>query len=302
MPIVVTLYVENITSILTSYDSIKVYRSSYEDGVFLEVTTDSTRPVLTSSAAYYNFEDVSGTPSSWYKTSYYNTSTLEESGLSTAMHGIEVEREHITSTYPAEISLTSTDSYNIDAIRYYIGDEKKVLRDYISPQCLAGYESVSSDGTTYETASRGWPLKIIKDSYEYTSSSNPYVTDYKYITFSGTQISTATGTLDMWYESFRHSDREILKVYSASVPPPYVSTVNFSSEMNRIVAAITILESEIAQLMGETSGSFNLQGELSYNPEPLLRQKQEFLKRLKDKLDELTDELTAAVIEGVRID
>ena len=43
MPIVVTLYVDSISSVLTSYDRIKVYRSNYEDGVFLEITTDTTR-------------------------------------------------------------------------------------------------------------------------------------------------------------------------------------------------------------------------------------------------------------------
>jgi hypothetical protein len=54
--------------------------------------------------------------------------------------------------------------------------------------------------------------------------------------------------------------------------------------------------------MGETSGSFTLQGELSYNPEPLLRQKKEDLLELKKKLKEIVDEMVVATITGVRID
>lgn len=303
MPIVVTIQVSSSSAVIDAgYDVIKVYRSSYQDGTFLEVSTESTRPTLDEDVTYYNFQDDTGTSSSWYKTSYLNSSTLTESSLSTAAKGIEVEQEHTDSTYPAEITLTSSDSYDVDRVRYYIGDPKVVKRDYVSPTCTNSYQNVSGDGYTYQFENRGWPLKIIKDSVEYTSSSNPYVTDYNYITFSGSTISTTSGVVDVWYETFRHADREILKVFNTTPNPPYVSTASVTDEMTRISAAITIIREEIAQLMGETSGSFNLQGEISFNPEPLLRQKKALLEELKNKLQELVDEAITGSIEGVRVE
>lgn len=303
MPIVVTVQVSNSSAVIDAgYDVIKVYRSNYQDGTFLEVSTEATRPVLDEDVTYFNFEDATGTSSSWYKTSYYSSTTEAESTLSTASKGIEVEQEHTDITYPAEISLTSSDSYDVDRVRYYIGDSKVVKRDYVSPTCTNSYQNVSDDGYTYQFENRGWPLKVIKDSQEYTSLSEPYVTDYNYITFSGSTISTTSGVVDVWYETFRYSDREILKVFNTTPAPPYVSTASLTDEMTRISAAITILRSEIAQLMGESSGSIELVGEIKHNPEGLLRQKRELLKDLEDKLKELVDEVVIGSIEGVRIE
>lgn len=303
MPIVVTVRVSDpAAEIASGYDSIKIYRSNYEDGSFLEVSTAATRPVLSADQIYYNFEDLTGTSSSWYKTSYYDSVTPSESSLSAAAHGIEIETEHVNTTYPAETELTSADEYHVNRIRYYTGDTKSTLRDYVSPQCTSGYQNVSQDGYTYQMENRGWPLRVEKDSVEYTTAAEPYVTDYSYVTFSGSEISTVSGVLDIWYESFRHSDREILNVFNTTPSPPFVSTANATTEMYRIGAAITIIRMEIAKLMGETSGSFTLQGEMSYNPEPLLRQKKQLLDELQDKLDELAEEVFASNISGVRID
>lgn len=300
--IVVTIYISNPDSVLLTYNKLKVYRSNYQDGYFLEITTDSTRPTITSSQKYYNYEDTSGTSSSWYKTSYYNSSTLAESSLSTASKGIEIEQEYVDISYPAEINMTSTDHYTVDSIRTHIGDQKKVVREYVSPSCTVGYDSVSNDGYTYKLDNRGWPLRVEKDTVVYTSSSNPYVTDYSYVTFSGTQLSTVSGVLDIWYESFRHSDREILKKYNSAQNPAFVSSTAVTAEMLRLITAIALIKEEIAKLLGETSGSFTLTNELSYNPEPLLRQKRAFLEDLQGRLDELISEASVSNITGVRID
>jgi hypothetical protein len=304
--IIVTIYISDPTAVIAlGYNCIKIYRSDYENGYFSEITSASTRPIISVSSKYINYEDttVYGTSSAWYKTSYYNNITLAESSLSTASQGIAVEQTSLVSTYPVEVNLTSTDRFNVERIRYYIGDEKRTYRDYVSPSCLAGFENVSSDGSTYSFEHpKSWPLKVVKDSVEYPSSSNPIVVGYSMLTFSGTSISTASGTLDVWYDSFRHSDREILDIYNTTPEPPYMTTATTTSDMYHINASITILEMELRQIMGETSGSFSLVGELSYNPEPLLRQKKEDIADLKKKLKELTDEMSSAMITGVRID
>lgn len=302
MPIVLTIYISNPSSVVLSYDRLKVYSSSYEDGTFVEVSDAVTRPVIGTNTKYYNFEDLGGTSSSWYKTSYFNSSSLLESSLSSAVHGIEVDTEYVGSSYPVEISLTSDDSYAIDKVRFFCGDQKNIKRDYISPSCSDGYVNTSIDGYTQQLTYRGWPLQIIKDGVEYTSLSNPQVTDYSFVTFSGTQISTVSGVLDIWYSSFRRSDREILKIYNVVSPPTGVSSLDFSTEMKALVSAIWILKSEVSQLMGESLGSFNLQGELAYNPEPLLRQKREHIKELEEELKELVQSTVGTNLIGVRID
>lgn len=302
MPIVVTIYVSSPSSILFTYDQIKVYSSDYEDGAYLEATDASTRLDLSVSQKYYNFEDLNGTSSTWYKTAYFNSSTLVESSLSMASRGIEVENEHVESSYPAEISLTSSDFFDVGRIRHYIGDRKKVKHDYVSPQCTAGYQNVSGDGKTYKLEDRGWPLRVEKDSVEYIDSSNPYVTDYRYLTFSGTIINTSSGVLSVWYESFRFSSREILKIYNTTPNPPYVASSAVTEEMLRLSAAISIIREELVQLMGETSGKVSLDGHLSYDPEPLLRQKRELLKDLEGKLDVFIEEARMGNITGVRVD
>ena len=303
MPVIVTIRVSSPEAeLLAGYDSVKVYRSNFEDGIFLEVSGLATRPSLTVTQIYYNFTDTTGTSSSWYKTSFYGSVTLLESSLSASSRGIEIEQEHSLTTYPAEISLTSSDEYHINKIRYYIGDQKQVIREYVSPECTSGYQNVSQDGYTYELENKGWPLRVVKDSTEYTSTSDVYVTDYKYLTFSTSSISTVSGVLDLWSETFRHSDREILKTYNMASAPAFVSTSSVTTEMLRLDAAITIIRMEIADLMGRNSGSFELTGEIKYNPEPLLRQKMALLAELKSKLDDLAGEVYATNITGVRID
>ena len=81
-----------------------------------------------------------------------------------------------------------------------------------------------------------------------------------------------------------------------------VKSLHKRTEMLRLSAAISIIREELVQLMGETSGSFTLVDELSYNPEPLLKQKRLLLKDLEGKLDELIDEAVAANVTGVRVD
>lgn len=303
MPILLTINISDPSSALASgYDQIKVYRSAYEDGGFNEISTVATRPAIVSNVYYYDFDDSTGTASSWYKTSYYSSSSGDESSLSVASHGVDVVHSYINITYPSEIELSPSDYFHVDRIRFYIGDSKKVVHDYVSPTCTVGYQNISDDGYSYKLPNRGWPLYVAKDGVEYTSSTNPYVTDYTYLTFSGTQISTASGVLDLWYETFRHSDRSLLDTFISMRDPPNVDASSVTNEMRSLGAAINILRAEVTQLMGETSGSFTLVDELSYNPEPLLRQKRALIEELKGKLKTLIDEAVGSSIVGVRID
>lgn len=86
----VDIHVEDIGAVISQYDRIKVYRSSTETGTFDEITDDSTMIVLVGGQSDYEYID-SDVPNSiyWYKTSYYNTSTLLESVLSDAFQATD---------------------------------------------------------------------------------------------------------------------------------------------------------------------------------------------------------------------
>ena len=83
----ISIAVDNIIQVLETYDSIKVYSAPSQNGTYAEISTPSTRPVLHSYEQVYWFTDGAGTSTTWYKTSYFNSTTLVESSLSAAVLG-----------------------------------------------------------------------------------------------------------------------------------------------------------------------------------------------------------------------
>ncbi len=83
----ISIDVDNVVQVLLQYDVIKVYRSDSEDGVYAEITTAGTRiPIVPENDSYF-YDDLAGLTSHWYKTSYYNTTSIDESELSAPMRG-----------------------------------------------------------------------------------------------------------------------------------------------------------------------------------------------------------------------
>ena len=300
-----TIYVEDIAGVILLFDSVRIYRSTSGSDID-RVLYDSFS--LVAGQVAYEWIDNNGASSYVIWSTYFNSGTLAESSYSAPiLYGEDTDRyvpgfNFISTTYPVEYSLTSDDIYAVDKIRFFVGDQKTVKRDYVSSNCSDGYVNVSDDGYSYQLTERGWPLKVIKDGIEHISRTNPIVNDYSFLTFSGIQISTVSGILDVWYEGFRHSDRELFKIYNSASAPPRVTLVDFTDEMRIIVSSVGILKSEVSRLMGESTGSFNLQGELSYNPEPLIRQKREHIKDLEQQLAEMVSDTNQFLLTGVRLD
>jgi hypothetical protein len=89
----VSVQVDNISLVLSTYDQIKVYRADSETGSYLEITDVDTRIVMYAEYSTYFYDDSTGTSSHWYKTSYYNSSTTDESPKSDPIEGgTEVEK------------------------------------------------------------------------------------------------------------------------------------------------------------------------------------------------------------------
>lgn len=76
------IQVNNLSQVLEYYDKIKVYRASSIDGSYSELTDADTRIDIIAEEDQYFYSDVTGGPTHYYKTSYYNSTTTDESELS----------------------------------------------------------------------------------------------------------------------------------------------------------------------------------------------------------------------------
>lgn len=82
-----SITVEELGMVLAQYDQIKVYRATSYGGTYSEITDATTRiPILPETPVYF-YIDSSGGTSHWYKTCYFNSSTLLESDFSAPRQG-----------------------------------------------------------------------------------------------------------------------------------------------------------------------------------------------------------------------
>lgn len=90
--------VNSLSQVMDYYDVIKVYRAVGEEGSYAEITDVDTRIVLEPEKEQYYYEDVTGGSTHWYKTAYYNPTTLDESDFSDPRQG-GTEEEKIGYTF-----------------------------------------------------------------------------------------------------------------------------------------------------------------------------------------------------------
>ncbi|MHA2426502.1 MAG: hypothetical protein ACXADB_00480 [Candidatus Hermodarchaeia archaeon] len=112
--------VTDITSVLTLYDQIKVYRDTSEGGSFTtEITGVGTRISLIPEQTIYFYSDDTGDSTHWYKTSYFHSVTEDESAKSSARQGgTEAEKIGYTFNNYAPPSGEWGKVYTADDIRY----------------------------------------------------------------------------------------------------------------------------------------------------------------------------------------
>lgn len=110
--------VEELTNVMTVWDTQKVYRSTAGDsGPWSEITGVSTRVDLVAGQTDYYFDDTSGDTSYYYAVAYYNSSSTAESDKSTALSvGISPNANY----------LCLVDLYNLigsDRVRQFFDDD-----------------------------------------------------------------------------------------------------------------------------------------------------------------------------------
>ena len=307
----ITVTVLSPVAVAAVFNQLLVFKSSSVDGVYTELA--SVSPVTLDGSALYTICDLVSTPSSYYKARYFSTSSSMFSALSDPAQETGVYSEYTvpesTASYPPEISLSDQDRIIVESIRVTLGDLGGIERDSYNvadPQSVqACAAQLSSDKCTWELIEyRGWPRQVLINGGVKTSLADPQVIGYRYLTFSGSPC--ITGSLDVFYNTFRYSDREILLAYDRStnlLVACGLTATQITTEMMIMQASILLLEGEIRQ--AHESAVAIRDGETSYDNTLGLRSRTEDLQDIKQKMRDLikcAQMYGSYGLEGVRID
>jgi hypothetical protein len=135
---------------------------------------------------------------------------------------------------------------------------------------------------------------------EKTSTSDPAVQGYKWLTFSGIIVEDDY-PIDIWSYSFRFSDREIYDAYNDSMIPPGLTTSTVTSDHLVLQTSIDLLESMAAEDTIE-DGAKVKDDHTEYDPSAGLRLRGELINRLRKQLDALVKQYMMSDVSGALID
>lgn len=97
---IVFAHQKNASIQVIRYNQRKFYRSSTQTGTYSHLSSEGSPVDITPDQPEgTEFEDSSGTSSSWYKSTYYNTETMTETSLADATATKAGDTEHYTSVY-----------------------------------------------------------------------------------------------------------------------------------------------------------------------------------------------------------
>lgn len=305
----ITIRVDSPAAVAAVFDQLTIHRASSQNGPFTIIQTISL-----SNSSSYTYCDTNSLPTYYYKVQFYNSSTMVTSVFSELAQETAIYKEYSlpvsTASYPAEIALSEQDREIVESIRITLGDLGLIEHDYYdandTTQANSCASQVSADRKTWEIINfKGWPQRVILNGVEKTSLTDPLVIGYRYLTFSGTS-AVVTGTLSIYYNHFRFSDREILLAYdrarnllvSCGLAPSQITT-----EMLIMQASILLLEGEVRE---DVKAAVRVRdGDTEYDNTGIIRSRTGDLEDLKRKLKELLDCARAYAsygLMGVRID
>ena len=275
---------------------------------------DVSDVLLNAGYSQYYFTDPDGYSSSWYISRYYDSRTDSTSSWSEPIQG-EPGDLYYNPQFPPEISYGTADQLIIDRIRLWIGDPLGLRREY-------GDEALSSihlDGKTYEMDEKGWPAYINMGGMQFTDTDNPSINGYRFlrfksyiddictecVTYSGScgedVIKDVTHGVDIWYYTFRNSDRQIMEAYDNCPPPSPLTTTTATSEAYMLQTAIDLLRKELWEDSTEDGAVIADEGS-KYDPSPGLRVRKDLLDDLQKRLEDLKKAVMLSGITGVLID
>ncbi len=327
--------IDNISTVLTAYNHIQIAKytgtesdqppgptDDVDNWVTMSGSTEFPIPVaLSAGQSFYQAYDNDGEYNDWYSSRYIWMTT--ESGVSTidTANGWsspilgETGDLYYDPEFPKEVSYGTADQRIIDRIRIYTGDPLSLRREY-GEEAMA---SIHPDGKTYEMDELGWPVFITMGGKAFNDTLNPSVNGYRYLKFQeyiDEMCSTCSGItnlcgeaiikeidhgVDIWYYSFRHSDRQIMDAYETCPVPPQLDESTATPSIYMIQTSIDLLRKELIEDAIEDGAKVRDEGS-SYDPEPGLKIRRELLADLKKRLDEMIRVLMMQGISGVLID
>lgn len=298
-----TIEVTNIALVISLYDRIYIDTSTAEAGTYTFI--DSI--VLVAGVSTYTYDHTAGTSDTWYRSSFFNTSTSARSSYSASVKGTSPTL-FTTISYPVEFDFDATEELTIRNIRRLIGDPKGLTRLYIDGTDDLNCTSVSilEDNKTIEMEETGWPVYIAVDGTEFTTLGDPVVQGYMYLTFSGSAF-TGSEVIEIWQHTFRLSDRQVHQAYSDAMVPPLVSVDCVTVDHLMLQAAIDLLE---GLLMEDSMQDMALirDDQTMFDPsagQAALRERGKAIDRLRKQLDRLVKECIKSDmlgLEGVLLD
>ncbi len=305
----VTITVADTAAVATIFNELLVYNATSVNGPFVLFDTIS----LTGATSYVS-SDLTSTPSTYYKAQYSHSVSMVTSVFSDPAQETgnfsEYSVPESTATYPPEIALSAQDREIVESIRVTIGDLGLIERDFYdssdSNSQFACASQISSDKCTWELIEfKGWPQRVKLDGTDKTSLQDPQVLGYRYLTFSG-GTSCITGTLDVFYNSFRFSDREILLAYDRAnnlLVSCGLDATQITTEMLIMQASVLLLEGELRE--AQQKAVMIRDGDTTYDNSRTIMARTEDLNDLKNKIRELIEcaRFSASYgLEGVRVD
>lgn len=317
--ITITITVENLTDVLTIFSKIELLRYNGSSTPLTPINvsefviiangidqinnrTNVSDVLLSPTYSQYYFIDPDGDSDSWYISRYANNTGSTTSGWSDPIQGDEDDMFY-NPMYPDEVAYGTVDKQIINKLRLFIGDPINLHRSY-------GEEALSyfhNDNMVFELQEKGWPTSINIYGRQYTSSADPYVNGYKYLKFNtpvnltNTTISGVQQSIDVWFYTFRHSDRQLMEAYDTCLPPSPLTTVNCTQDIYLMQTAYDLLNNESWELAIE-DGSEIVDGRDTYNPSSGLVARDKLLTRLRKQLDDVIKSKRFVGIGGVRID
>jgi hypothetical protein len=307
-----TFTVDNINTVIQVYNQIQVQRSATETGTY-ETIVGVGPVILSGGTSSYTLDDATGISTDWYISRYYSTGTGYFSEWSSPVLG-EAGDIFYNPLYPEEVSYGTAQQLTINRIRRLIGDPIRLRREY-------GGEAISSvhmDSKTFELPVTGWPASVIMGGTNFNSLNNPSVNDYRYLRFNDyigdicEECVTYSGCaediektipfgIDIWYYTFRHSDKQIMDAYDNCPPPPPLTTNTANAEAYMLQTAIDLLRQELWEDSVEDGAAIR-DDVTNYNPEPGMKIRKQLLDDLEKKLDKLIKVVMMSGVTGVLID
>lgn len=308
----ITVTVTSVTAVAALFDEILISKASDVNGPYAELVGVS--PVSLPGTAQVVAVDLSAGPEFYYRAQFHHSSTMLSSAFSDPAQETGVFSEYSvptsTASYPPEIALSEQDRIIVESIRVALGDLGSLERDSFDsadPQSvIACSEQISADLCTWELREyRGWPRQVVLNGDTKTSIVDPQVLGYRYLTFSG-GTSCISGSIDVFYNTFRYSDREILLAYDRSsnlIVACGLTDSQITTEMRIMQASILLLEGEIRA--NQENAITIRDGETSYDNTLGLRSRTEDLLDLKQKMRDIilcAQTYGSYGLEGVRLD